>query len=220
LVLDIPADLPQWLNTLLQADPIWVHLLIFTLLLIEGIGVPAIPFEPIFIAEGLMITAGKTTLLEAVLWGSVGNWIGNLIGYFLGNKVMRMIPERHRAKMGIEEVRDGLKRLGGLIVITSRWMGLIRTPFILYAKSAGMSFGTYALFSFIGAVTWVGAWQYGSYKLGEVFIDKWHEYAPWIIGFSVILAGSGVWVVIRNNRIRAAKAAALEGSAEGTSVRE
>lgn len=218
--MDIPADLPQWLNTLIQADPIWVHLLIFTLLLIEGIGVPAIPFEPIFIAEGLMISAGKTGLAEAILWGGIGNWIGNLIGYFLGNKVMRMIPERRRAQMGIEEVRDGLKRLGGLVVITSRWMGLIRTPFILYAKSAGMPFSTYALFSFFGAITWVGAWQYGCYKLGEVFINKWHDYAPWIIGFSVVLASVGVFVIIRNNRIRAAKAAALEGSTENQSARE
>lgn len=202
--MDTPPDLPQWISVLLASDPIWVHLLIFFLLLIEGIGVPAIPFEPVFLAEGFLISAGKTTLWEATLWGGMGNWIGNLIGYYLGAKVMNWIPEHRRAQMGVHEVQQGLSRWGGLIVITSRWMGLIRTPFILYAKTAGMSFSTYAFYSFLGAMSWVFVWQWGCYKLGEVFLEAWHHYAPWIVGFSVILAGLGVLTVLRNNRRRAA----------------
>lgn len=187
-------DLPVWLTTL---DPLWMHALIFVLLLVEGIGVPGIPFELVWLGEGLLIHAGKTTLIEAIAWGTLGNLLGNIIGYVLGERVMRYIPARYRSKMGIAEVRTWLSRWGGLVVIISRWFGLIRTPFILYAGVAGMPLPWYAFYSFWGALSWVGIWQYGLYLFGELFIRMWHQYQPYVIGVGVLIAILSLLSVLR-----------------------
>lgn len=189
-----------FLNWLTALDPIWVHLVLFALLLVEGIGVPGIPFEFVWLAEGALIHAGRVTLSEAILWGAAGNWLGNLIGYLLGERGARFLPERARNAMGIQEVRGWLKRWGPLVVIFSRWMGLIRTPFILYAGAAGMPFGTYALYSAVGALSWVAPWQIGLWYFGEVFLRVWALYQPYVIGGGLALAGVSLWWFFRRQR--------------------
>ena len=100
----------------------------------------------------LLIHEGRTTLVTATLWGTIANWLGNIVGYYLGARGIRFLPRRARESMGIEEVRGWLSRYGGWVVVFSRWFGLIRTPFILYAGAAGMPVVPYAVYSFIGAL--------------------------------------------------------------------
>ena len=185
------------MNTL---DPIWVHLLLFGLLLVEGVGVPGIPFEIVWLVEGALIHAERTTLTEAILWGAVGNWLGNLIGYGLGARGMELLPERARGAMGIDEVRRLMTRWGPLVVIFSRWMGIIRTPFILYAGAAGMPFTTYAIYSAIGALSWVAIWQIGLWYFGELFLHLWEKYQPFAIGAGIVLAALSVWWIFRRSQ--------------------
>lgn len=187
----------DWLGTL---QPIWVHLVLAAMLFVEGIGMPGIPFEPVWLVEGLLIHQGRTTLWEALAWGVIPNWLGNLVGYWLGERGVRYLPARARESMGIDDVREWLRKYGGWVVVFSRWFGLIRTPFILYAGAAGMPFGQYAVFSFIGALSWVGVWQVGLWLFGEAFLQAWHRYQWWVIGFGVLLAAASAWVVLRRRR--------------------
>jgi len=193
----------QWLNTL---EPIWVHLVLFVMLLVEGIGMPGIPFELVWLVEGALIHDGRVTLTEAILWGGVGNWIGNLIGYVLGERGARLLPERARTTMGIDEVRVWLDRWGGLVVIFSRWFGIIRTPFILYAGAAGMPFSHYAFYSAIGALSWVAIWQVAIWYFGEVFLHLWEDYQPYVIAGGIILAIVTVWWMFMRPRRQRDKA--------------
>ena len=173
-----------WLNTL---NPLYVHLLNALLLLVEGIGLPGIPFEIPMLASGILVHQGRTTLLESVLWGGLANWVGNIIGYYLGGRIMGLLPPRLQGKMGVAEVRGWLSRYGPWVVIMSRWFGAIRTPFILYAQAAGMPFPTYALYSLIGALSWTAAWQVGLWYFGSTFIELWHRYQWPVIGGAVLL---------------------------------
>ena len=186
-----------WLNTL---PPIWVHLVLFIILLVEGIGMPGLPFELVWLVEGALIHQGRTTLIEAIAWGAVGNWIGNLVGYVLGERGMKFLPPRARTMMGVEEVRTWLDRWGGPVVIFSRWFGLIRTPFILYAGAAGMPFGTYAFYSAIGALSWVAIWQIGLWWFGELFLTLWHEYQWYVIAVGLLIASISLLLVLRRRR--------------------
>lgn len=187
----------HWLGAL---DPIWVHLVLFGLLLVEGVGVPGIPFELVWLAEGALIHEGRTTLLVAILWGAAGNWLGNLAGYMLGERGARLLPQRARSAMGIDEVRGWLVRWGPAVVIFSRWMGLIRTPFILYAGAAGMPFWIYALYSAFGALSWVTVWQVGLWYFGEVFLRLWAHYQPYVIAGGVALAAFSLWWIVLRRR--------------------
>lgn len=202
----------HWLNTL---DPLVVHLINAALLLIEGIGVPGIPFEPPMLAAGILVHQGKTSLLESILWGGIANWIGNIGGYYLGGRGMRMLPERIRGSMGIPEVRGWLDRYGAWVVIISRWFGAIRTPFILYAQEAGMSIGTYSLYSLLGALSWTAAWQIGLWYFGSVFIELWHKYQWYVIGGVLLVLGLVYFVMSRRK-----KPPAEEAQAEKAELKE
>ena len=187
----------HWLNTL---DPLVVHLVNALLLLIEGIGVPGVPFEPPMLAAGILVHQGRTSLLESILWGGIGNWIGNIGGYYLGGRGMRMLPERIRGSMGIPEVRGWLDRYGAWVVIISRWFGAIRTPFILYAQEAGMPIRTYALYSLLGAMSWTAAWQTGLWYFGSVFIELWHKYQWYVIGGVLLVLGAVYFIMSRRRK--------------------
>lgn len=201
-----------WLNTL---DPIWVHLVLFVMLLVEGIGTPGLPFELVWLVEGALIHQGRTTLAEAIAWGAVGNWIGNLVGYMLGERGVRFLPPRARTMMGVDEVRRWLHRWGGPVVIFSRWFGLIRTPFILYAGAAGMPFWKYALYSAFGALSWVAVWQIGLYLFGELFLTLWHDYQWYVVGAGVLIAAVSVTLALRGRRGTAKEDSESSGDAPG-----
>ncbi|GGJ30515.1 DedA family protein [Deinococcus roseus] len=185
---------------LLNLSPLVVHLLLFLLLLIEGIGTPGIPFEALWVVEGIFIHQGKATLPEAILWGTLGNWLGNLIGYLLGDRISRYLPKRARESLGIEEVRSLFNRWGVGVVLFSRWMGLIRTPTILYAGAIGMPFWKYAFWSFIGALSWVGIWQVGCWYFGSLVLEWWDKYKIYIVLFGILVGAIGVWTVIRKRK--------------------
>ncbi|MGB9791111.1 MAG: DedA family protein [Thermacetogeniaceae bacterium] len=148
--------------------PSHVYFLLFTLLLIEGIGVPGIPFEAVFFAAGYYIQSGKMSFGFAVLVGSIGNLLGNLLGYWLGAMAVTPLLRRCARSAALERgqkiAREWFERYGAAVVVISRWFGLIRTPTIIGAAAMGMRLGPYALYSAIGAFTWTLAWQYCSWK--------------------------------------------------------
>lgn len=190
----------QFQDWLLNLPPLLVHVLLFLLLLVEGIGTPGLPFEVLWIVEGIFIHEGKTTLFAAILWGTVGNWLGNLIGYKLGGRLARYLPKKARDSLGIEEVRQLFQRWGVGVVLFSRWMGLIRTPTILYAGAVGMPFLKYALWSFIGALSWVGIWQLGCWYFGKLILEWWDQYKVYIVLGGILIGIFGVWMVIRKRK--------------------
>ncbi|GGJ41687.1 hypothetical protein GCM10008938_29660 [Deinococcus roseus] len=174
-----------------------LHGLLFVVLLIEGVGVPGIPFELLWVTEGLLIHAGKTTFWEAVLWGTLGNWIGNVLGYVFGHKIAAYLPEKARNAIELKDVKRWYEKYDFWVIIISRWVGFLRTPFILYAGAAGMSLRRYTVFSLIGAFLWVGVWQYGLWKSGEAFLKWWQQYQLWIILGCVLIGAVSVAFMLR-----------------------
>lgn len=160
-------------------SPEYVYFLLFILLVIEGIGVPGIPFEAAFLAAGYYIQTGKMSFMAAVLVGTLGNLLGNLLGYWLGAMTVPALLKRFTRSAAMERgqriARLWFEKYGAAVVVISRWFGLIRTPTIIGAAAMGMKAGTYILYSAIGAFTWTLAWQYGSWK-GIGIFTKWWEY--------------------------------------------
>ncbi|WP_051965183.1 DedA family protein [Deinococcus misasensis] len=196
-------QLPDWL---LNLEPLLVHVLLFVVLLIEGIGVPGIPFELLWVTEGLLIHAGKTTFWEAVLWGTLGNWIGNVLGYLFGHKIAAYLPEKARNAVQLEDVKRWYDKNDFWVIVISRWLGFLRTPFILYAGLAGVGFRRFSVFSLIGAALWVGVWQYGLWKSGEAFLKWWQQYQIWIIAGCVLIALISVgWMLLRKPQLQKQK---------------
>ena len=206
----------HWLETL---NPLLVQLINFLLLILEGIGLPAIPYEASMLALGLMVQAGSTQLWEAVLIGTVGNTIGNVIGYYIGPRGLRMIPHATQQKLGLLQIQRLLERYGPWMAVISRWFGPLRTLFILYARQAGLKPLPYIACSFVGALTWTAVWQVGLWLGGVAFVQVWHRYQIYgLIGLVVI--GIPAFFVYRHLRARRKAREALEQPELETPVRE
>ncbi|MDN5326740.1 MAG: hypothetical protein PWP41_1436 [Moorella sp. (in: firmicutes)] len=171
------------------------YLALFGLLAIEGTGLPGVPFEPAFLAAGYLIERGEMSFWGAVLVGTAGNLLGNLVGYWLGARPGRGLIERllHRGwgEEGMTTARYWLARYGAAVIILARWFGPIRTPTILAAGVVGMETGIYALYSTLGAFTWTLAWQYASWKGTHYLLGWWQvyrRYATWWMDALLILA--------------------------------
>ena len=198
----------HWLETL---NPLLVQVINFLLLILEGIGLPFIPYEASMLALGLMVHAGNTQLWEAILIGTLGNTVGNLIGYYIGPRGLRMIPQATQQKLGLLQIQNLLERYGPWMAVISRWFGPLRTLFILYARQAGLRPVAYTACSFVGALTWTAAWQVGLWLGGVAFVQVWHRYQIYgLIGLVVI----GVPAYLLYRALRARRKAREEASSE------
>ena len=177
-------SLLHWLETL---NPYAVQFVNFLLLILEGIGLPAVPYEASMLSLGLMIHAHTTTLWEAVLFGTIGNTIGNMIGYYIGPRGLRIIPKKTQEKLGLLQIQTLLEKHGPWMAVISRWFGPLRTLFILYARTAGLKPLPYLACSFIGALSWTAAWQIGMWLGGVAFIAIWHRYQIYGLIGAVVL---------------------------------
>lgn len=91
----------------------------------------------------------------------MGNTFGNVIGYYVGPRGLRMIPEATQRKLRLTQIQAVLERYGPWMAVISHWFGPLRTLFILYARTAGLRPLAYTACSFVGELTWTATWQVG-----------------------------------------------------------
>ncbi|MGD0152839.1 MAG: DedA family protein [Thermacetogeniaceae bacterium] len=181
--------------------PNHVYFLLFGLLLIEGMGTPGVPFEPVFIAAGYLIRQSQMSFFVAVLVGAVANLAGNALGYWLGASTMPVLFKRFSrfrpTEKGHALARHWFDRYGGVTVVVSRWFGVIRTPTIICAAAMGIRPAPYIFYSAIGAFTWTLAWQYGSWKGVNIVLRWWDWYLLHTTRLlNVMLAGLLLLIVV------------------------
>ncbi|MFC3832907.1 MULTISPECIES: DedA family protein [Deinococcus] len=160
-------NLRLWLGDL---DPLVLNLVTFALLSLEGAGIPGIPGVIPMVAQVAMIDAGHTTLLSAVLWGVLGNWLGSALGYALGRWGGQRLPARWRAAVQSERNVALLARWGAPLIVVSRTVGSLRTPVTLLAGMTAYPWPKYLALSLLGAVLHVGVWQTLLWRFGPALL--------------------------------------------------
>ncbi len=176
-------------------SPALVLVVLFVTLVIEGTGMPWVPYEPIFVVVGQLVEAHRLSSAAALVIGSAGNLLGNLLGYWVGRRAGRALAERygHRIHLGPKEMRAmeaWFGRYGAATALVGRFFGVIRTPAILGAGLAGMKLHFYLIYSAIGSVIWTAVWTYGALGLVRLIPPGWHAMATWaalLAGFTVFL---------------------------------
>jgi membrane protein DedA with SNARE-associated domain len=174
-------------------SPHHVCLLLFALLLVEGIGIPGVPFQPLFLAAGYFIQEGKIGLLPIVVMGALGNLLGNMIGYWIGAMTVPSLMKKFQG--GEDTAFSWFNKYGPAVVVISRWFGPIRTPTIVCAATMGMPPGIYLFYSALGAFSWTFVWQFLSWKgigLLTIFWDYYHMYATWWMKILLVLMFIGM----------------------------
>lgn len=188
-----PFDLRLWLSSL---DPTLLHFVTFFLMLLEGAGVPGVPGALPMIAQVAEIDAGHTTLAAAIFWGTLGNWLGSLLGYAAGRWGQRWLPPRWLGRLQGERVTGLLRRWGGPLIVVSRTVGSLRTPVTLVSGIVQYPLLPYVAYSLVGALIHVGVWQYLLWKFGPVILPQLERWGREILLYAVpllLLATLGRW---------------------------
>lgn len=198
----------NWWDALIQAPPAAVYVALFALLVVEGTGMPLVPYEPAFLAAGMLIRAGRMSLPLALAVGALGNLLGNLIGYHLGRAGGRLMA-RYGPLLGVTPARLAVvegwfHRYGALTNFVGRFFGVIRTPAILGAGMARIGLPRFLAWSAAGGTLWTLAWLWAAVAAGGPLMALGHRYGAWA-GIAALLALPAAAVVLHRWR-RAAHA--------------
>mgnify|MGYP006276659697 CR=1 FL=1 len=132
------------------------------------------PGDSLLFITGMYIASGKVdanigVALVALLVSAI---LGNLTGYFLGAKLGPRLFNRPDSRVFKQEyvtkTSAFFDKYGSRALIIARFTPIIRTLITLVAGIAGMPFRTFAAFSAIGGVLWVGSVTTLGYFLGNV----------------------------------------------------
>jgi len=144
---------------------------IFFLMTLESALIP-IPSEAIMVFAGFLVSKGEINFLDAVLAGTMGNYVGSAILYFLGKKYGAPMLLRYGkyifiSKKHIEEAEKFFQKNGKLAIFTGRMLPAVRTLISLPAGIAKMDFKTFTIYTILGSIPWNMTLTYIGIVLGQ-----------------------------------------------------
>ena len=178
------------------------YLGVFLLMFAETV-FPPIPSEVIMSMAGLQAAKGTMSLTAAILWGSAGAMLGNIVWYlvarWLGLERFKPLIDRHGRWLTMDwaEVDRGeawFRRYGYMFVCLGRMMPTIRSLISIPAGLVRMRFLPFLLWSSIGTIGWSAMLAVGGWILGTRFA----EMEAWLgIASTLLLIALGGWYLWR-----------------------
>ena len=144
---------------------------IAALMAIESACIP-IPSEIIMPFSGYLVSTGRFNLLLVATAGAVGCNLGSTLAYVVGRYGGRPIVEKCGAYILISrrdlDIADRFfARFGGIAVLFSRLLPVVRTFIALPAGVARLPQLRFQTYTFIGSWPWCFGLAYIGFKLGE-----------------------------------------------------
>jgi len=174
----VPALLPDWLSAqgLIDAFGTYAFWGVVAVIFAEtGLLIGFfLPGDSLLFLTGLLIGTG---VIAQNIWFAcvvlvVAAFVGNLVGYWIGNKAGPSVFNRPNSRffkqIYVDKTHAFFERYGGRAIILARFVPIVRTFITVMAGVARMDFRTYALYSGIGAVLWGGLVTLSGYWLGNV----------------------------------------------------
>ena len=171
-------NLDDHLAELIRDYGVWVYAILFAIIFAET-GLVVAPFLPgdslLFVAGALWAGSGMdvhTLVLVLIIAAILGDATNYAVGAYFGPKVFQWPDSRWFNKRALEKAHAFYEKYGGKTIIIARWVPIVRTfaPFV--AGVGKMSYGKFAMFNVIGAITWVAVLIYAGYFFGNIPIIK------------------------------------------------
>jgi membrane-associated protein len=186
VIVDLFLHLDQHLVDLFMRYGEWLYAILFAIIFAEtGLVVtPFLPGDSLLFGVGALAAVDRSGTLKVgwlfvllALAAIAGNSVNYAIGRGLGQQAFsgryRFFKLSH-----LQRTQDYFRRHGGLTVLLSRFMPIIRTfaPFV--AGIGRMSYARFQGFNIAGGVAWVALFVFGGFAFGNV---------PWVkTHFSVV----------------------------------
>jgi len=186
VIVDLFLHLDRHLVELLVRYDHWIYVILFVIIFAET-GFVVTPFLP---GDSLLFGIGALAAVDLSGTVHVG-WVflllaaaaiaGNSLNYAVGRRLgQRAFSGRYRFfKLShLQRTQAYFVRHGGLAVLLSRFMPIIRTFVPFVAGIGRMPYARFQVFNVVGGAVWVALFVFGGFAFGNV---------PWIkTHFSVV----------------------------------
>ncbi|MGB9756016.1 MAG: DedA family protein [Desulfurella sp.] len=149
-----------------------------------------VPGETAVVLAGVMAQRGYLKIESLLLIVMIAAFLGYLISYFIGSLFGDIIIKKRLLKdKYYKPTQYFFKKYGGISVLFSRFLSLLRSFTALVAGVSKMNFVVFVIFDALGAVLWGIFYVYLGYFLGLQFqeVEKYFGLAGIIMLIGGIL---------------------------------
>jgi membrane protein DedA with SNARE-associated domain len=155
-----------------------------------------IPSEAVMAFSGFMADFGKFSAFPAVALGTLGNFCGFTILYFVGKKISHFIYENRVmgilvGKKNIDIAKKWIEKKGLITVFVVAMLPLFRAILGLPAGILKINYKKFIIVATSGALLWNSLWFYLGYVLGE----NWGVAEKYVRSFSLFIILIAVFLV-------------------------
>jgi len=206
--LDLVLHLDRHLVELLSAYHLWIYPILFAVIFCEtGLVVtPFLPGDSLLFAVGALAAVDTSGTLSAPLLTAVlaaAAILGNVVNYSIGRAIGPPAFSGRYRLLKVEYLRrteEFFRRHGGVAILISRFLPIIRTCAPFVAGVGRMSYARFLTYNFFGGLLWVLLFVGGGYLFGNIPLVRNNFGAVTL----VIVAASLVPVVLTFWRRRSA----------------
>lgn len=159
---------------------------------------PPIPSEIILPLAGFTAAQGGFTVIEAIIWATVGSltgaWMLYALGRIFGHDRLVAIAEKLPLVRGsdITKTTAWFERHGSKAVFFGRMLPIFRSLISIPAGLEKMNFVLFSVLTLFGSAIWNTIFVYAGFLLGE----NWHAIGPWADVLQYVVIAAVVIVVI------------------------
>ena len=174
LFIDFILHIDRYLESFVQANGVWVYVLLFAIIFVETglVVMPFLPGDSLLFVVGAMCGVGLMdyglTVALLVTAAIAGNQTNYTIGHYFGPKVFAWENSRFFNRQAFDQAHAFYERYGGITIVVARFMPFLRTfaPFV--AGVAQMTRRKFTFFDVTGGLLWVGGIVSAGYFFGYI----------------------------------------------------
>jgi membrane-associated protein len=133
-----------------------------------------LPGDSLLFTAGLLVAGGQfdVPLWMLVVFVPVAAILGNIVGYWIGQKAGTPLFERPDSKLFkrkyIDQTHEFFEARGPFAIVAARFVPVVRTFVTVVAGVSGMNYRQFILYSAIGGVLWGSGVTLAGYFLGQI----------------------------------------------------
>jgi membrane-associated protein len=177
LAINFILHVDQHLLSLFNQYGLFIYAILFLIIFCEtGLVVtPFLPGDSLLFATGALVAISASSGLDVNVMAIVvisaailGNVVNYTIGRFFGAQLFRNPTSKIFRRDYLNKAHDFYERHGGVAIVLTRFIPIIRTfaPFV--AGMSGMKYSKFIAYNIIGALLWVGIFLYAGYHFGNI----------------------------------------------------